>query len=46
MILALGLSVEQMAVAFGESTQSAQDVLDKWNYLEANKDIINQYKAL
>lgn len=45
-ILALGLSVEQMAVAFGESTQSAQDVLDRWNYLDANKDIINQYKAL
>ncbi len=45
-ILALGLTAEQMASAFGSSVEEAEAVLARWEYLDANSASIAAYKAV
>ena len=45
-ILNLGLTVEQMAGMFNQEVQMVTDVINKWLYLDSNKDIITGYKAV
>jgi len=45
-ILDLGLSVDQMAGMFNQTTEMINDVMSKWVYLDLNKDIITGYKAV
>ena len=39
-ILALGLTVEQMAGMFNQDVETAKSVLDKWAYLDLNSETI------
>ena len=45
-ILNLGLTVEQMAEMFNQPVDMAQSVIDKWNHLNTNKDVIIAYGGL
>lgn len=45
-ILALGLTVEEMAQVIGVSTQEAQATLDRWTYLEANAAAVAAYDTV
>jgi len=45
-ILALGLTVEQMATMFNQDIETAQSVLDKWGYLDSNSETILAYKTV
>jgi hypothetical protein len=45
-VIALGLTLQQLADAFNESLETIQLVLNKWNYLKANKDTLSAYKAV
>lgn len=45
-VLALGLTVEQLATQFNVGVDSVNDVLAKWQYLKANKTDIAAYKNI
>ena len=45
-ILAMNLLVEDMAAMFNQSVESTQAALDKWSYLDANKNVILAYKEI
>ena len=45
-ILALGLTVEQLAAAFGETVENAQNTLDRWFLLDQHSTAIEEYGAL
>ncbi len=45
-VLALGLTPQQLATTFNEPLETVNDVIDRWNYLKANKETILAYKAV
>lgn len=45
-IMAMGLTVEQLASAFGSTVADAQAVYDRWIYLDTNSALIDSYIAL
>ena len=45
-ILTLGLTVEQMAGMFNQDIETAQSVLDKWNYLDLNSETLIAYQVV
>lgn len=45
-VLALNLPIETLAVMFNQPVEIAQDVMDKWTYLEFNKDSILNYEQI
>ncbi len=42
-VIELGLTVQQLANIFNEPVETVQLVFAKWQYLDANKDTINNY---
>ena len=45
-VIALGLSLQDLATAMNEPLETIQLVLAKWQYIKANKDAIAAYKII
>jgi hypothetical protein len=45
-VIALGWSVAEMAVQFETDEETVQEILDRWQYLNANKDVIEAYESV